>query len=86
MYDDSWRRSYNGKVPAFDASAAPKSAAPTAAGQDFSKATVAGACTFMMANPGISFEEKKAFLLEKGVPAFVIAQAACTAPDAAIVL
>ena len=48
--------------------------------------SVPAACKFMEANPSVSFEEKKAFLLEKGVPEFTIAQAACTAPDTTLVL
>ena len=48
--------------------------------------TVPQACKFMEDNKGVSFAEKKAFLLEKGVSEFVIAQAACTAPDTTLVL
>ena len=40
----------------------------------------------MEANAAVPFEEKKAFLIEKGVPEFVISQAACTAPDKTLVL
>ena len=45
--------------------------------------TVAEACNFM-ADPSVasvSYADKKAFLASKGVPAFVIVEAACTAPD-----
>ena len=38
------------------------------------------------ANPAVPFAEKKAFLLAKGVSELVISQAACTAPDATLVL
>ena len=48
--------------------------------------SVPAACKFMEANPVGVVEEKKAFLLEKGVPEFTIAQAACTAPDTTLVL
>jgi hypothetical protein len=34
----------------------------------------------------VSFERKKSFLLSKGVSTFTIAQAACTASNAALVL
>ena len=50
--------------------------------------TVAQACVFME-DPSIAdapFEQKKDFLLEKGVSEFVVAGAACTAPDATLVL
>ena len=47
---------------------------------------VPAACAFMEANPAVSFADKKAFLLSKGVSEFVVAQAACTAPDTALVL
>ena len=63
--------------------AAAESAAATALSNVLS---VPAACKFMEANPSVSFEEKKAFLLEKGVPEFTIAQAACTAPDTTLVL
>ena len=42
--------------------------------------SVAQACSFMAANPDTTFADKKAFLEEKGVSAFVIAEAECTAP------
>lgn len=48
---------------------------------DYSKASVTGVMDFMVANPKVSFAEKKAFLLEKGVSPVLIAQAACVAPD-----
>lgn len=47
---------------------------------------VTAACKFMEANPAVSFADKRAFLLSKGVSEFVIAQAACTAPDTTLVL
>lgn len=48
--------------------------------------SVAEACTFLAMNPNVSFERKKSFLLSKGVSTFTIAQAACTASNAALVL
>jgi hypothetical protein len=36
--------------------------------------------------PSVPFEEKKAFLLSKGVSEFVIVEAACTASDTTLVL
>ena len=47
---------------------------------------VPAACKFIEANPTVSFADKKAFLLSKGVSEFVIAEAACTAPDTSLVL
>ena len=79
MADTSWRRSYNGRV----GGAAPAAAAPAAASGSMG---VAAACKFMEANPAVSFADKRAFLLSKDVSEFVIAQAACTAPDTTLVL
>ena len=79
MTDFSWRRSYDGKG-GVAAVAAP---APAAASGEL---TVAQACKFMEENPSVSFEEKKAFLLSKGVSPFVIIESACTAPDSTLVL
>ena len=62
--------------------------APVAAAAATGSMGVAEACTFM-ADPsvaGVSFEAKKAFLAGKGVSEFVIAEAACTAPDTTLVL
>ena len=67
-----------------------KAAAPVAAAVEtaevFAFMGVPAACRFMEANPSVSFAEKKAFLLTKGVGEFVIAEAACTAPDTTLVL
>ena len=67
-----------------------KAAAPVAAAAEtaevFAFMGVPAACRFMEANPSVSFAEKKAFLLTKGVGEFVIAEAACTAPDTTLVL
>ena len=62
-----------------------KGGAAGAAGAEGSM-SVAQACRFMEANAAVPFDEKKAFLLAKGVSPFVIAQAACTATDAQLVL
>ena len=43
--------------------------------------SVGQACAFMEMEAATSFADKKAFLLSKGVSEFVVAQAACTAPD-----
>ena len=74
------------------AAAASASAAPVAAAAPAAAAvgdmSVSQACVFL-ANPAIastSFADKKAFLEGKGVSAFVIAEAACTAPDTTLVL
>jgi len=48
--------------------------------------SVPQACAFMAMSPSVPFEEKKAFLLSKGVSPFVVTEAACTAPDTALVL
>ena len=40
----------------------------------------------MASCPDVPFADKKAFLLEKGVPEFVIAESACTASDTTLVL
>ena len=79
--DGSWRRSYDGKGGVAPAAAAAPAAATGSMG-------VAEACTFMAdaSVAGVSFEAKKAFLAGKGVSAFVIAEAACTAPDTTLVL
>ena len=73
MADGSWRRSYDGKGGGGGAAVA---SAPAATGE----MSVSQACVFM-ATPGSTFAAKKSFLLEKGVSPFVIAEAACTAPD-----
>lgn len=66
------------------AAAAPAPAAtPTAV---VASMGVPAACKFMESNPDVTFAEKKAFLLGKGVSEFVIAEAACTAPDTTLVL
>jgi len=57
-----------------------------AASAGASSISVAEACTFLAMNPNVSFERKKSFLLSKGVSTFTIAQAACTASNAALVL
>ncbi len=68
------------------ASAASAAATPAAAPAASASLSVAQACTFMEMEPSVSFEEKKAFLLSKGVSEFVVAEAACTAPDTTLVL
>jgi len=79
MTDFSWRSTYNGKMPG-EGVVTPTAAAPSGS------MSVPQACTFMAMAPSVSFEEKKAFLLSKGVSEFVITEAACTAPDLALVL
>ena len=54
-----------------------------AASGDFASVGVPGACRFIQANPDIPLAEKTAFLLGKGVPSFVVAQAACVDPNVA---
>ena len=78
MADTSWRRSYDGKGGVAPAPAA--AAAPTGS------MSVGQACKFMEMEPSVSFAEKKAFLLGKGVSEFVITEAACTATDTTLVL
>merc|ERR1719230_1335484 len=82
MTDFSWRQTFNGKPPGEFAPApwtsgtgvvVPTGAAPSG------EMSVPQACIFMSANPDITPEAKAAFLAEKGVSAFVIAQADCTA-------
>ena len=82
---DDWIASSNA-ASAEGASAAP--AAPAAAAAPSGEMTVPQACVFMedASVAGVSFEEKKAFLMSKGVSEFVVAGAACTAPDATLVL
>ena len=82
---DDWIASSNA-ASAERASAAP--AAPAAAAAPSGEMTVPQACVFMedASVAGVSFEEKKAFLMSKGVSEFVVAGAACTAPDATLVL
>ena len=66
---------------------APESSEATAEeAEAFAYMSVPAACRFMEANPSVPFADKKAFLLTKGVSEFVIAEAACTAPDASLVL
>jgi len=48
--------------------------------------SIADTCKFLEMNPNVAFDSKKSFLLSKGVAAFTIAQAACTAPDKVLVL
>ena len=75
-------------TPAPAVAAATAAPAVAASAEPVSDMTVAQACAFM-ADPSVakvSFEEKKAFLSAKGVPDFVIAEAACTAPDTTLVL
>jgi hypothetical protein len=70
------------------AAAASAPAAPAAAPAATASMSVPEACTFL-ADPSVasvSFAEKKTFLESKGVSAFVIAEAACTAPDTTLVL
>lgn len=83
MADTSWRRAYNGQAGGAAVAAAPAAAAPAAASGSMS---VGQACAFMEMEASTSFEDKKAFLLSKGVSEFVIAEAACTAPDTTLVL
>ena len=70
------------------AAAAPAAAPAAAASSSSSTMTVPQACVFMedASVAGVSFEEKKAFLMSKGVSEFVVAGAACTAPDSTLVL
>ena len=68
------------------AEATPEAAPKVVASDAPSSMTVDQACKFMASNPEMPFEEKKAFLVSKGVSAFVIAEAACTATDATLVL
>ena len=79
MAEASWRRSFNGRGGG-GAVAAPS--APSGV------MTVPQACVFMEDSSvaSVPYAEKKAFLLEKGVPEFVIIEAACTAPDSTLVL
>ena len=77
MAEASWRRSFNGRGGGGGAVAAPSGVM-----------TVPQACVFME-DPSVAsvpYAEKKAFLIEKGVPEFVIIEAACTAPDTTLVL
>ena len=53
--------------------------APAAAAAPTSALSVAQACKFYAANPGIDEAEKTAFLKSNGVSDFVIAQASCAA-------
>ena len=85
--DGSWRRSYDGRGSGVGGASAPAAAAaPAGASTDGSKASVTGVMSFMVANPSISFAEKKAFLLDMGVSEILIAQSACVAPDTDLVL
>ena len=74
----------NGQLPAPGVAPMPGVVAAAPAGT--ATMTVPQACKFMEDNQGVSFAEKKAFLLEKGVSEFVIAQSACVAPDTTLVL
>ena len=67
-------------------SAKPGASAASASASASASMSVAQACAFMEMETSTSFEDKKAFLLAKGVPEFVVAQAACTAPDTTLVL
>ena len=78
--DGSWRRSFDGRGSFAPGAGAPGTSAVTGG------MSVPAACKFMESEPSVSFAAKKAFLLEKGVPEFVIIEAACTAPDSTLVL
>merc|ERR1719454_2620460 len=80
MTDFSWRSTYNGKLPGDIGKVVSTAAAPPG------EMSVPQACVFMADCPSVPFEEKKAFLLSKGVSEFVIAEAACTASDTTLVL
>ena len=91
MTDFSWRQTFNGKPPGDFAEApwsmgkvVPTGGAASAAASG--EMTVAQACIFMAEAPEVSFADKKAYLLEKGVSEFVITEAACTATDTTLVL
>lgn len=83
-----WQRAdWIEKSEAAGAASAVTAAAPAPAASSASL-TVAQACTFL-ADPSVasvSFADKKAFLASKGISEFVIAEAACTAPDLTLVL
>ena len=80
---DDWKAASAAASAASAAAAPAPAAAPAAA---VGGLTVAQACVFMEKAPTVSFADKKTFLLSKGVSEFVIAEAACTAPDTTLVL
>merc|ERR1719487_625924 len=84
MTDFKWRQTFNGKPPGEFAAAAWSTGTgvvvPTGGAAASGEMSVPQACIFMAANPTVTPEAKAAFLLEKGVSPFVIAQSDCTSP------